>query len=385
MDEYERENIIGKNNMVLDFIKENFKKSSSLKDNVQNIRKLMSFIEENNIDYELLDPDYLKSKTSKLKKSMLIISKDKELNAIFTNSENEEFSIFYNSIINSQNKKDFYDQSFSDDALHDYLAAIGKIDLLTEEESNDLIKKAKTDENAKKKFIESNLRLVVNIAKRYYGFGMPMLDLIQEGNLGLITAVEKFDINRGCKFSTYAAYWIRQSIIRAMTNKIRLIRIPVYLNERMRKINDITKDYYNKYGEEISNEEIASLLNITVQEVQRGKELFCLPLSLDQEINDEEGKDNSVLIDFIQDENNFEEKIIDEASYDSFMEIFKNSNLSEKYKQILLLRYGYYSDKKMTLEGIGKLYGLTRERVRQIEENSLKRLRNNSQIRKFRN
>jgi RNA polymerase primary sigma factor len=262
----------------------------------------------------------------------------------------------------------------SDDAVRTYLKNIGKVRLLTKEDEVRLARRAESgDMAAKNALIEANLRLVVSIAKRYTGRGLTLLDLIQEGNLGLIRAVEKFDWRRGFKFSTYATWWIRQGITRALADQSRTIRIPVHMVERMNRVGRVRRALLQKNGREPSPEEIAAEVEMSVGKVEDILELGREPVSLETPVGAGEGETR--LADFIEDSG--EEAPLEVVSKDmrqADLEVALRS-LQWRERRVLELRYGLLSEEPMTLEAIGGEVGVTRERVRQIEARTLSKLK----------
>jgi len=258
------------------------------------------------------------------------------------------------------------------DSLRLYLREIGKVNLLTADQEVYLAKRIERgDMVAKTQMIEANLRLVVSIAKSYLGRGLSFLDLIQEGSLGLIRAVEKFDYRKGYKFSTYATWWIRQAVTRAIADKARTIRIPVHMVEKLNKVVHIERQLVQRLGREPNPEEIADELEMTTEEVREILRMAQLPVSLEKPIGEEE---ESSLGDFVQDE--AAESPYDTAQLSLRREDIENalSSLPERERKVIELRFGLKGEQPCTLEEVGRAFGVTRERIRQIENNTLKKL-----------
>ena len=269
-----------------------------------------------------------------------------------------------------------------EDPVRMYLKEIGKVPLLTADEEIELAQRMEEgDEEAKKRLAEANLRLVVSIAKRYVGRGMLFLDLIQEGNLGLIKAVEKFDYRKGYKFSTYATWWIRQAITRAIADQARTIRIPVHMVETINKLIRVSRQLLQELGREPTPEEIAKEMNMPVERVREILKISQEPVSLETPIGEEE---DSHLGDFIKDEN---VPVPDKAAAYTLLredldEVLKT--LTEREQKVLCLRFGLEDGRARTLEEVGKEFNVTRERIRQIEAKALRKLRHPSRSRKLR-
>ena len=274
-------------------------------------------------------------------------------------------------------------ESFStDDPVRMYLKEIGKVPLLTAEEEVALaIRMAEGDEEAKRRMAEANLRLVVSIAKRYVGRGMLFLDLIQEGNLGLIKAVEKFDYTKGYKFSTYATWWIRQAITRAIADQARTIRIPVHMVETINKVIRVSRQLLQELGHDPSAEEIAEEMNLPVEKIRDILKIAQEPVSLETPIGEEE---DSHLGDFIEDEGASEPS--EAASFTLLKEQLMSvlDTLTPREKKVLELRFGILDGRTRTLEEVGKEFNVTRERIRQIEAKALRKLRHPSRSKKLR-
>ncbi len=270
----------------------------------------------------------------------------------------------------------------TEDPVRMYLKEIGKVPLLSADEEIELaMRMEEGDEEAKKKLAEANLRLVVSIAKRYVGRGMLFLDLIQEGNLGLIKAVEKFDYRKGYKFSTYATWWIRQAITRAIADQARTIRIPVHMVETINKLIRISRQLLQELGREPTPEEIAQEMNMPVERVREILKISQEPVSLETPIGEEE---DSHLGDFIQDDN--VPVPVDAAAYTLLREQLEEvlNTLTDREKKVLSLRFGLEDGRGRTLEEVGKEFNVTRERIRQIEAKALRKLRHPTRSRKLR-
>ena len=270
----------------------------------------------------------------------------------------------------------------TDDPVRMYLKEIGKVPLLTPEEEIDLaVKMANGDEDARHRMTEANLRLVVSIAKRYVGRGMLFLDLIQEGNLGLIKAVEKFDYTKGYKFSTYATWWIRQAITRAIADQARTIRIPVHMVETINKTIRVSRQLLQELGHDPSAEEIAAEMDMPVEKVRDILKIAQEPVSLETPIGEEE---DSHLGDFIPDEDASEPS--EAASFSLLREQLEEvlDTLAPREKKVLELRFGIVDGRTRTLEEVGKEFNVTRERIRQIEAKALRKLRHPSRSKKLR-
>lgn len=277
----------------------------------------------------------------------------------------------------------FVDSSINmDDHVRMYLKEIGKVALLSAEEETELaIKMEQGDELAKKRMAEANLRLVVSIAKRYVGRGMLFLDLIQEGNLGLIKAVEKFDHTKGFKFSTYATWWIRQAITRAIADQARTIRIPVHMVETINKLIRVSRQLLQELGREPSDEELAEEMKMPIEKVREIRKIAQEPVSLETPIGEEE---DSHLGDFIPDDEALAPS--DAAAFTLLKEqlIEVLDTLTEREEKVLRLRFGLDDGRARTLEEVGKEFNVTRERIRQIEAKALRKLRHPSRSKKLR-
>ena len=267
------------------------------------------------------------------------------------------------------------------DSVRMYLKEIGKISLLSLSEEMEISKRIEEgDETAKAKLAESNLRLVVSIAKRYVGRGLQFLDLIQEGNIGLMKAVEKFDVSKGYKFSTYATWWIRQAITRAIADQARTIRVPVHMVETINRLSRIQRQLTLEFNREPTDEELAAKMNISPDKIREIFKIQQEPVSLETPIGEEE---DSHLGDFVPDEKtqNPEEYTTNEMLKDEISEVLLT--LTEREEQVLKLRFGLIDGHPRTLEEVGQIFNVTRERIRQIEAKALRKLRHPSRSRKL--
>ena len=370
------------------------KKDFDGKITASNINRIFS---ENDISKEYL-PDFIEF----LEKKDIFIDEDyeKEPSDFDSESDPEEFIILKDSEFedefNEDDIKDLEDINLNimddldeyvsvEDPIKMYLKEIGKIPLLSVEDEMVLARKiSDPDENLKKeaakKMAESNLRLVVSIAKRYMGRGMQLLDLIQEGNLGLLRAVEKFDYQKGFKFSTYATWWIRQAITRSIADQARTIRIPVHMVETINRLIKTQRKLVQELGREPKPEEVAKVMNLSVSKVREIMNFALEPVSMETPIGDEE---DSHLGDFLQD---FNAKVpvnfaMDVLLHEQLMEVIKS--LTEREQKVIILRFGLEDGKPRTLEEVGKVFGITRERIRQIEAKSLRKLRNPSRSKRL--
>lgn len=370
------------------------KKDFDGKISASNIQKIFS---DNDIPKEYL-PDFIDF----LEKRDILIDDDyeKEPAEFDSDADPEEFIILkeneFEDEFNEEDIKDLENINLNilddlddyvsvEDPIKMYLKEIGKIPLLSVEEEMVLAQKiSDPDENirkeAAKKMAESNLRLVVSIAKRYMGRGMQLLDLIQEGNLGLLRAVEKFDYQKGFKFSTYATWWIRQAITRSIADQARTIRIPVHMVETINRLIKTQRKLVQELGREPKPEEVANIMSLPVSKVREIMNFALEPVSMETPIGDE---DDSHLGDFLQD---FNAKVpvnfaMDVLLHDQLIEVIKS--LTEREQKVILLRFGLEDGKPRTLEEVGKVFGITRERIRQIEAKALRKLRNPSKTKRL--
>jgi len=269
-------------------------------------------------------------------------------------------------------KEDSYENKDMEDSIKAYLKEIGSIRLLTPEEEIELGNRViNGDEKAKKILTESNLRLVVSIAKKYSGRGLSFEDLIQEGNIGLMKSVDKFDPSKGCKFSTYATWWIRQAITRAIADQSRLVRLPVHMYETVNRIKKYENSFNNKNFRMPTYEEIAEEFNLTIEEVRNVKKSAEETVSLETPIGQEQ---DSSLMDFLADETNMEEDVIKSLDCETLNRLL-NSKLTVRERFVIERRFGIKDNNPLTLEDVGLELGVTRERIRQIEAKGLRKLR----------
>ena len=327
--------------------------------------KMLNYFDKLNVpeDYRFEITVIVRKKLSE--NGYIIDEKDEE--------ENEEYDNDFVPLYNLKQNSDTIDFKL-------YLSEIARYPLLSAEEEKELgILVKKGDMEAKQKLINSNLRLVVSVAKHYLNRNVSFGDLIQEGNIGLMKAVDKFDVDRGYKFSTYATWWIRQAVSRHISDFSRTIRIPVHMNERINKMLRIEAMLTAKYGSDVSVQQIADEMGIAVDKVLEMKKNFMPPVSLYTPVGEEEER---FLIDFIPDEEDYTEDVVVMSSlHDDVMQSL--SELSDREKQIIMLRFGINGDGPMTLEQIGNIFNITRERVRQIETKALRKLRHPSRANKL--
>lgn len=311
-----------------------------------------------------------------------------EISLLDTDDDSLPVSVLDNELVPEEIEEEVIDLDLSvpegvgiDDPVRMYLKEIGRVPLLSAEEEVRLAKRMEQgDEEAKKQLAEANLRLVVSIAKRYVGRGMLFLDLIQEGNLGLIKAVEKFDYGKGFKFSTYATWWIRQAITRAIADQARTIRIPVHMVETINKLIRVSRQLLQELGRDPTPEEIAAAMEIPVERVREIQKVAQEPVSLETPIGEEE---DSHLGDFIEDED--APAPAEAASYILLKEQLESvlDTLTPREEKVLRLRFGLDDGRSRTLEEVGQEFGVTRERIRQIEAKALRKLRHPSRSRKL--
>ena len=371
----EKENFLGKLRKLVELAKSkqnaldvteinNFFMGDNLQ--TEQMEQIYNYLEQNNIDVipEVIDDSILKENDSML---------DDDVDDEFLKNEEEDIDL---------DAIDLLEGIGTEDPVRMYLKEIGTVPLLSAEEEIRLAKrKAEGDVNAKERLIEANLRLVVSIAKRYSGRGMSFLDLVQEGNLGLIKGVEKFDYTKGYKLSTYATWWIRQAITRGLADYSRTIRIPVHMVETINKTIRVSRKLLAEYGREPTSEEIARVMGVPVEKVDDILKISKEPVSMDTPIGEEE---DSHLGDFIQDDN---VPVPAEAAAQTLLKEQLDEvldTLTEREQKVLRLRFGMNDGRARTLEEVGKEFDVTRERIRQIEAKALRKLRHPSRSRKLR-
>ena len=371
--------------IILDYMQNNLKDNSSYSDALKQLNKLAVFFEKIKLDLttdiiiDLLNSNHLfYDILKKIVDANLNVIKHNQIDTI---SENSTIILFVESycLINdietvnlNNNEVDF---SGIEDSTKQYLLEISSKSLLSREEERNLVHRINTgDTAAKELLIECNLKLVVSVAKRYTGRGLSLLDLIQEGNIGLIKAIDHYDVTKGYKFSTYATWWIRQGITRALADKSRNIRIPVHTYNLLNKFKKIKADLEASLTHKPTYEEIAKNMNISVDRVIELAKLELETVSINNKINNDEDSDE--FGDFISTDFNIPEKEIELSNLkEKISEIFKKSNLTEREKETLILRYGLNNNNCETLTEIGTKFGVTRERARQYEANALGKLR----------
>ena len=350
------------------------------KKNILEYQEVSDFFQDMPLDAEQMEKvfDYLENSGIDV---LRMVEPEKEPDVLLLSDE-DEMNLEEEEEVDMENLDLSVPEGISiEDPVRMYLKEIGKVPLLSAEEEIDLAQRMEEgDEDAKKRLAEANLRLVVSIAKRYVGRGMLFLDLIQEGNLGLIKAVEKFDYRKGYKFSTYATWWIRQAITRAIDDQARTIRIPVHMVETINKLIRVSRQLLQELGREPTPEEIAEEMNMGVERVREILKISQEPVSLETPIGEEE---DSHLGDFIQDDN--VPVPADAAAFtllkEQLVEVL--GTLTEREQKVLRLRFGLDDGRARTLEEVGKEFNVTRERIRQIEAKALRKLRHPSRSRKL--
>ena len=371
----EKENFLGKLRKLVELAKSkqnaldvteinNFFMGDNLQ--TEQMEQIYNYLEQNNIDVipEVIDDSILKENDSML---------DDDVDDEFLKNEEEDIDL---------DAIDLLEGIGTEDPVRMYLKEIGTVPLLSAEEEIRLAKrKAEGDVNAKERLIEANLRLVVSIAKRYTGRGMSFLDLVQEGNLGLIKGVEKFDYTKGYKLSTYATWWIRQAITRSIADQARTIRIPVHMIETINKLVRTSRQMLSEMGREPVPEELAARLSMPLEKVRKVMKIAKEPVSLESPVGDEE---DSSLGDFIPDESALQP--LDSAIHTNLKETCTRilSSLTPREERVLRMRFGIGMNTDHTLEEVGQQFNVTRERIRQIEAKALRKLKHPSRSRKLR-
>jgi len=347
------------------------------RDGYINYKDIVQSLEKIEINPDLIDDFYKFFEDNKIE----ILGIQDDIVVIDDDSDDLETKFSHPPKIEADEDEDILKGINTDDPVRMYLKEIGKVPLLTGEEEISLAKRiAQGDEEAKKRLAEANLRLVVSIAKRYVGRGMLFLDLIQEGNLGLIKAVEKFDYTKGFKFSTYATWWIRQAITRAIADQARTIRIPVHMVETINKLIRVKRQLIQELGREPSPEEIGEQMELEPSKVREILKIAQEPVSLETPIGEEE---DSHLGDFIKDE--FVQSPSDAATFSLLKDQLSTVlyTLTDREQKVLRLRFGLDDGRARTLEEVGKEFDVTRERIRQIEAKALRKLKHPSRSKKL--
>lgn len=389
--------ILNKQNIkkkLLIFIEKNIKIGDNYKTNIKELEKLKKFFDDINytpdteIYLEIIKNDEIKNLLIEIVKKNKMIIEQGEVNLIFDNEILMSLiETFYLENYNEYNIEQVYIQTQNDikkyrnDSIKNYLEEIDK-KILTKEQEQELARKIKNnDSDARKIFIERNLKLVVSIAKNYVGKGLEFMDLIQEGSIGLIKAVEKFDPNKGYKFSTYATWWIRQSIKRAISNKSRNIRIPIYMHDKVKKYIKVKERLEEELNRKPTIEELQEEIHETKETIEKLEKLKKDTVSLNKPVSEE---NENEIGDYVKDErNNLEEEFFSNNLYSEIMDLFKKCNLNDMEKDIIMLRKGIGIKKPITLEELGKKYNVSRERIRQIEMKVLVKLRDSKYIKEF--
>lgn len=316
---------------------------------------------------KIIEKAYKNNKKIEMEEILKLDLKDEELEVVIESLKVAGIEI-------AEEKEEEIEINITDDAVKDYLKQIGKFPLLSPEEEQEIGRRIlKGDEKAKQTLINANLRLVVSVAKRYQSKGMGFEDLLQEGNLGLIKAVDKFDVEKGFKFSTYATWWIRQAMTRAIADQSRTIRIPVHANEAINSMKRFQNKYMFENGIDPTDEEISQALGLSIEKVREYKKVAQDVISLETPVGVGEDQD-STLMEFIADEENIEDNIIKHISFERIHKVIE-MRLTEREAKVIMLRFGLIDGRQRTLEEVGAVFNVTRERIRQIEAKALRKLR----------
>ena len=376
-------------NKVISYIDKSFNTSKNSDRQFDNITNLANFLKKNNIRLGAIECEKILDSSKKINETFYTLYLAETLLRVNKYPELANLVQLYSIRTGNELEKDIDHKMYGDsrdgndiDLIKLYLNEIGDYSILTKEEELELISQG---EEGRRKLCEHNLKLVVSIAKTYRGNGLPLGDLIQFGNEGLVVASKKFASNKGCKFSTYATYWVKQCITRGIADRSRTIRIPVHIHEniiRMKKAINLYK--MQNGGYDPNNEELAKMLDLSVEKIELAKKCMDITVSLSAPIGAGEDGADTELGELIEDERlNFDNTMDDMIIRDFMSKFMSTTRISERDKKILMLRNGFYNNKKYTLEEIGAMYGVTRERIRQIELQALRKLQKDIVIGSF--